>query len=232
MRGELGKMNYLRKVLTIAGKDLRSEARTRELTPAVLVFSLIVIVIFNFAFEPGARKQELLAAGVLWVAFTFSGMLGLVRSFAVEGEQGAILGLMLAPMDRSAIYLGKLLSNFIFLSVVETVGLLAFGVFFNFDLFPILHRLAVVLVLATLGFVAVGTLYAAMAANIRLREVLLPVLLFPVIVPILIAAVRATGGVLDGQSLETVSGWLKLLGAYDGIFLVVGVLTFEYVIGE
>ncbi|MGQ9629060.1 MAG: heme exporter protein CcmB [bacterium] len=232
MRGARGAMSYLRKVLAIAVKDLRSEARARELTPAMLVFSLIVIVIFNFAFEPGLQNRDVLAPGILWVAFAFSGMMGLVRSFAAEREQDAIRGLMLAPMDRSAIYLGKLLSNLIFLLGVEAVGLLAFGIFFNIDIFPFLPGLSVVLVLATLGFVAVGTLYAAMASNIRLREILLPILLFPVIVPVLIAAVKATGGVLKGQPLSDVRSWLNLLVVYDGIFTVVGVLTFEYVVGE
>lgn len=225
-------MRYFRKVLAITVKDLLLEAHARELTPAMLVFSLIVIVIFNFTFEPGMQNRESIAPGILWVAFAFSGMLGLARSFAAEREQEAIRGLMLAPMDHSVIYLGKLLSNLVFLFFVEVISILAFGIFFNINIFPLLPGLGAVMGLATLGFVAVGTLYAAMASNIRLREVLLPVLLFPIIVPVLIAAVKATGGILDGKQLSDLRGWLNLLIGYDCIFIVVGVLTFEYVIGE
>lgn len=225
-------MRYFRKVLAITVKDLQIEAHARELTPAMLIFSLIVIVIFNFAFEPGMQNQEVITPGILWIAFTFAGTLGLARSFASEREQEAIRGLMLAPMDLSAIYLGKLFSNLIFLFIVETISILAFGIFFNINIFPLLPGLGAIMGLATLGFVAIGTLYAAMASNIRLREVLLPVLLFPIIVPVLIAAVKATGGVLEGQPLSDLRGWLNLLVAYDGIFIVVGILTFEYVIGE
>ncbi len=225
-------MKYFKKVLAITVKDLLLEAHTKELTPAMLIFSLIVIVIFNFSFEPGMQNSDIITPGILWIAFVFAGMLGLARSFAEEHEQEAIRGLMLAPVDHSAIYLGKTLSNLIFLFCVEIISVLAFGIFFNINIFPILPGLAVVLGLATPGFVAVGTLYAAMASNIRLREILLPVLLFPIIVPVLIAAVKITGAVLKGQPLSGVSGWLNLLAAYDGIFIIVGVLTFEYVIEE
>jgi heme exporter protein B len=225
-------MKFIRKVFAIAMKDLLSEARARELTPAMLVFSLTVIIICNFTFEPGMQNHEAIAPGILWVAFAFAGMLGLSRSFTAEREQEAIRGLMLAPMDRGAIYLGKLISNLIFLFGVELISLFAFGIFFNVDILRYLPGLGLIIILGTLGFVAVGTLYAAMTSNVRLREVLLPVLLFPIVVPVLIAAVKATGEVLQGQQLSAVRGWLNLLGVYDGIFIVVGVLTIEYVIGE
>jgi heme exporter protein B len=225
-------MDYIGKVLAIAAKDLISETRAKKLMPAMLVFSLTVIIIFNFLFEPGTQNLDALAPGILWVAFSFAGMLGLSRSFAVEQEQGALRGLMLAPMDRSAIFLGKLLSNLVFLFGVELISLLAFGIFFNVNIFQFLPGLGAVLGLATFGFVTVGSLYSAMASNIRLREILLPVLLFPIIIPLLIAAVQLTTEVLKGQPLEAARGWMNLLIGYDGIFFVVGLLTFEHVIGE
>ncbi len=225
-------MKYFGKVFTIAVKDLLSEARARKLTPAMMVFSLIVIIIFNFVFEPGFHKIESLGPGILWVAFSFAGMMGLARSFSAEQEQGALRGLMLAPMDRSAIYLGKLISNIIFLFGIEFISLLAFSVFFNIDIFHLLPGLGAVLGMATLGFVAIGTLYSAMVLNIRMREVFLPVLLFPVMVPVLIAAVQSTEQVLKGNPLSDAGNWLGLLAAYDVIFTVIGLLTFEFVIGE
>lgn len=223
---------YFSAVWAMVMKDLRSEVRGREFTPAMLIFALIVIIIFNFLFEPGTEGWMDIAPGILWAAFSFAGMLGLARSFLMEREQGAIMGLMLASIDRSAIYLAKLLSNLIFLLGVEVISLFAFGIFFSIEVFPFLPGLLAVFVLATLGFSAVGTLYAAVASNIRLRDIFLPLLLFPVIVPVLIAAVKVTGGVLEGETLSEVGGWMKLLLAYDGLFIAVGVLTFEYVIGE
>lgn len=225
-------MRFLRTVVAVAVKDLRLEARTRDLVPAMLVFSFTVIVVFNFTFEPGLQNREAFAPGVLLVAFTFAGMLGLSRSFALELEQSAIQGLLLAPVDRGAVYLGKMLSNFILLIVVLAASLIALGVLFNIDIFGRLPQMAVILGLAALGFVAVGTLYAAMATNIRLREILLPILFFPVYIPVIIAAMEALEGVLQGQELHQVGNWIQLLAAYDAVFLIVGILTFEYVVGE
>ncbi len=225
-------MKYFGKVFTIAKKDLLSEVRARKLTPAMMVFSLIVIIIFNFVFEPGLQRVESLGPGILWVTFSFAGMMGLARSFSSEQEQSALRGLMLAPVDRSAIYLGKLISNLIFLFGIEFISLLVFSVFFNIDIFRFLPGLGAVLGIATLGFVAIGTLYSAMVLNIRLREVFLPVLLFPVMIPVLIAAVQLTAHVLEGNSLSDAGKWLGLLAAYDVIFLTVGLMTFEFVIGE
>ena len=225
-------MRYIRKVLAIASKDLRTEARRRDLLPSMIVFAMVVIVIFNFVFAPELEERESFAPGVLLVVFTFTGMLGLSRSFAMEREQDAMRGLLLAPVDRSAIYLGKLLSNLFFLSLILAISLVVLGIFFNLDVFRLLPRLGVVLALTVFGFVAVGTLYAAIATNIRLRELLLPILLFPVNVPLIIASVGALGGIFQGKELSEVGDWLKLLAAYDVIFIVLGMLTFEFVVGE
>jgi len=221
---------YLGKVAIILWKDVISEVRTREMLSSMLVFALLVTVIFSFAVEPGSVDMMDLAPGLLWVAFTFAGILGLNRSFALEKARNSLEGLMLTPLDRSGIYLAKMLGNFVFLSIVEAVVLPLFWVLSNLTLFP----LAVVLIvpLGTVGFVAAGTLFAAMTVNTRAREVMLPILLLPVSVPVIVAAVKATGAVMAGESLAAAANWLQLLAACDVVFLVVSVLIFEYVIED
>lgn len=221
---------YLGKVAIILWKDVISEVRTREMLSSMLVFALLVTVIFSFAVEPGSVDMMHLAPGLLWVAFTFAGILGLNRSFALEKARNSLEGLMLTPLDRSGIYLAKMLGNFVFLSIVEAVVLPLFWVLSNLTLFP----LAVVLIvpLGTLGFVAAGTLFAAMTVNTRAREVMLPILLLPVSIPVVVAAVKATGAVMAGESLAATANWLQLLAACDVVFIVVSVLIFEYVIED
>jgi heme exporter protein B len=221
---------YFAKVVAIVWKDLVAELRTKEMFSSMLVFALLVIVIFNFAFELKSADMTDLAPGMLWVAFTFAGVLGLNRSFALEKDRGALEGLMLTPLDRSGIYVAKMLSNLIFMSLVELMVLPLFWVLSNLMFFPI--ALIPVVILGTLGFVAIGSLFAAMTVNARAREVMLPVLLFPVAAPLIVAAVKATGTVLAGQPLTRAGGWLQLLLACDVIFLVLSILTFEYVIEE
>lgn len=219
-----------RKALAIVAKDVVAELRTKEIFTAMFVFALLVIVIFNFAFELHRLEMELIAPGVLWVAFTFAGVLGLNRSFVLEKDRGCLEGLMLCPVDRSAIYVGKLLGNLIFMGVMEAIALPIFGVFSNLSVFRL--ALVPVIFLGTVGFAAVGTLFSAMAVNTRTREVMLPVLLFPILVPVIIAAVKATQQVLAGGYLLDVANWLNLLIAFDVIFLVVAFLTFEFVVEE
>ena len=224
-------MSYLRKILAIVIKDVSAELRTREMVSSMLVFSLLVILIFNFAFDLRADNQRTLAPGVLWVAIAFGGMLGLSRSFIVEMDRGSIEGLLLAPMDRSAIYLGKMLGNVLFMAGVEIIILPVFVVLFNLsagDLLP----LAGIMVLGTIGFAGVGTLFSAMAVHTRAREVLLPVLLFPVVIPVMLSAVRLTAAVLDGLPLAEMQNWLSLLIAFDAIFLALSVILFDYVMEE
>ena len=224
-------MSYLRKILAIVIKDVSAELRTREMVSSMLVFSLLVILIFNFAFDLRADNQRTLAPGVLWVAIAFGGMLGLSRSFIVEKDRGSIEGLLLAPMDRSAIYLGKMLGNVLFMAGVEIIILPVFVVLFNLsagDLLP----LAGIMVLGTIGFAGVGTLFSAMVVHTRAREVLLPVLLFPVVIPVMLSAVRLTAAVLDGLPLAEMQNWLSLLIAFDAIFLALSVILFDYVMEE
>jgi heme exporter protein B len=224
-------MSYLRKVFAIVAKDVATELRTREMLSSMFVFSLLVILIFNFAFDLRAENQKTLAPGVLWVAIAFAGMLGLSRSFIMEKDRGSMEGLLLTPVDRSAIYLGKMLGNVLFISVVEAIILPIFIVFFNLSAED-LPLLVGVMVLGTIGFAGVGTLFSAMAIHTRAREVLLPVLLFPVVIPVLLSAVKLTAAILDRLPFADVQNWFSLLVAFDLIFMALSFILFDYVLEE
>ncbi|UCC63280.1 MAG: heme exporter protein CcmB [Anaerolineae bacterium] len=223
-------MSLLRQIAAIIHKDVTAELRTKEMFSSMFVFALLAVVIFNFAFELRVADARTIAPGVLWVSVTFAGMLGLNRSFVLEKDQGCLDGLLLAPVDRSAIYFGKMLGNFLFITVVEAITLPIFSALFNVNL--IQPWILVVLLLGTLGFSGVGTLFSAMAVHTRAREVLLPILLFPVVVPALIAAVKLTAGLLDGQVLADMANWMQLLIAFDIILVAVSYMTFDYVVEE
>ena len=223
--------SYLRKVLAIVAKDVATELRTKEMVSAMFIFSLLVILIFNFAFDLRAENQQTVAPGVLWVAIVFAGMLGLSRSFVLERDRGVLDGLLLAPIDRSAIYFGKMIGNVLFISVVEIVVLPVFVILFN-QTAATLPALVGVVILGTIGFASVGTLFSAMAVHTRAREVLLPIMLFPVVVPVMLAAVRLTAGILDQTPFEDISHWLTLLVAFDAIFIAASFMLFEYVVEE
>jgi heme exporter protein B len=224
-------MRYVRKVLAIVAKDVAAELRTREMLSSMFVFSLIVILIFNFAFDLRAENQKTLAPGVLWVAIAFAGMLGLSRSFIMEKDRGSLEGLLLTPVDRSAIYLGKMLGNVLFITVVEIMILPIFMVLFNLPA-DVLPPLFGVMILGTIGFAGVGTLFSAIAVHTRAREVLLPILLFPVVIPVLLAAVKLTAAILDGVPFAEVRNWFSLLVAFDLIFLALSFILFDYVMEE
>jgi heme exporter protein B len=216
----------LDQLLALYWKDLLSEARTREVVTASFVFSLLVLVLFNFAFDLRVERAAAAAPGVLWVTFTFAGVLALGRAFAREHDRGTLEGLLLAPVDRGALYLAKMLANLTFIGLVEAASLPAFVALFNVSLdWPLT---ILVVLLGSLGFAGVGTLLAAMAANSRAREVMLPLLLFPLLVPVLVAAVKATGPAVGLGADE--HPWVGLLLAFDAIFLTVSFLVFEYVV--
>lgn len=217
-------------VLALLWKDLLLEIRTKEVVAPVLVFALLIVIIFNFAFEPRPSLVALIAPGVLWASSTFAGVLVQNRTFALEKEKGVIQGLMLAPVSREALYAGKLLASFLFMLAVEAALLPVLLVLFNLPLFQ--PELWLVAVLATLGFSAVGTVFAAVAANTRAREIMLPVLFFPIVVPVIIAAVEASGSILRNEGWRDFSRWIQLTAAFDAIFLVVAALTFPYVLEE
>ena len=225
-----GATAFGRAVGAVVWKDLAAELRSRELVGGMLVFALLVILIFNFALELDVRTRSAITAGVLWVTFAFAGTIGLNRSMAVEKDRGCLDGLLLAPVDRVAIYFGKVLANLAFLGIVVAVVLPVYSVLYNVNLF--VPGLLGVIVLGSIGYVAVGTLLAAMAVQARTRDVLLPILLFPVVLPALIPAVRASTGILQGLPLEEVAIWIRLLIVYDVVFLVVAWWVFDYVVEE
>jgi heme exporter protein B len=222
---------YLQKTLAIVTKDVIAELRTKEMVSAMFVFSLLVIFIFNFTFDLRAQNATVLAPGVLWVAVSFAGMLGLGRSFINERDRGSLEGLLLAPVDRSALYLGKVIGNIIFIALVEVIILPLFMVFFNQPL-TVLPGLVGVVILGTIGLAGVGTLFSAMVIHTRARDVLLPILLFPVVVPVLISAVRLTAAILDNLPFDEVQKWLGLLIAFDVLFLAISFMLFDFVVEE
>jgi heme exporter protein B len=222
--------HYLRAVGAVVWKDLAAEFRSKELLSAMVVFALLMILIFNFALELDRAARENVTAGVLWVTTIFTGTLGLNRSLAAEKDRGSLDGLLLAPVDRSALYFGKALGNLLFILIVEVVLLPVFGILFNM---PMLRPLLLLVVLlGTVGYAAVGTLLASLAMYSRSRDVMLPILLFPVAVPLLIAAVRASSGILAGVEWVEISPWLNLLVGYDVIFVAAAFMLFEYVVEE
>ena len=221
-------MMFLEQVIAILWKDVRSEWRSKQMWTGMGLFAILVLVIFNFAFDLRVDNKAAVAPGALWVAFVFASMLGLGRTIAVEREKGTMDRLLLCPVDRKAVYLAKLLGNMLFIGVVEIVALPIFAVLFDVPLF--FGLLLPIVLLGTLGIAAVGTLFAAMAAATRASELLLPILVFPLIVPIVIAAVRATGALLVPAANEP--PWLGLMAAFDVIFLSVSMLTFEYIVDE
>lgn len=221
---------FLHAMLAIVWKDLAAEWRSRELLSAMLVFALLVIFIFNFALELDAQTRTSVTAGVLWVTFTFAGTLGLNRSMAVEKDRGCLDGLLLAPVDRTAIYFGKTLANLIFMLLVAAIVLPLYSLFYNQNL--LVPGLLLVVFLGSLGYVTVGTLLASMAVQARTRDVLLPVLLFPVTIPLLVAAVKASEGYLQALPAAEIAPWLNLLLVYDVVFVAAGLMVFDFVVEE
>jgi heme exporter protein B len=217
-------------VLAIVEKDVAAELHTREMVSAMLVFSALALLIFSFALDLRGEMAQAAAPGVLWATVAFAGTLGLSRSLAREEQSGCMDGLLLAPVDRTAIFFGKAAGNVLFMGVVELVLLPFFSALFDVGLL----RLGVLMVLAlgTLGYAAVGTLLAAIAVNTRAREVMLPVLLLPLAIPLLIGAVQATAGLAEGMPLQAVGGWIRILVVYDLVIVAVSMLTFSYVLEE
>jgi heme exporter protein B len=222
--------DHLRAVGALVWKDLASELRSRELLGAMLVFALLVILVFNFALELQVTTQQAVTAGVLWTTFAFAGTLGLNRSMGMERERDCLDALLLTPVDRSVIYFGKGLANWAFMLVVVLIVLPLYSALYAVNLFN-LGFLAVVF-LGTLGYVAVGTLLSAMSVQTRTRDILLPILLFPVVLPVLIAAVRASSGFLQAAPMNEIMPWMNLLLVYDVIFVAVSFMGFEYIVQE
>ena len=221
---------YLGPVFAIVVKDLLLELRAKDILVSMLMFGLLVIVVFNFALDPTPRMVAAVAPGILWVSFTFGGALGLNRSFGLEKDRGNLHGLMLAPVSRDTLYFGKMAGNFLFMAVVEAIVYPAFAILFNLPL--LVPGLIPVMLLATLGISAVGTVFSAMAVNTRSREVMLPALFFPVIVPVIIGAVEATGILLGSGEGANLTRWISFLAVFDAVFLVVCPVAFRFILEE
>ena len=222
----------VRHAWSIARKDLLVEFRSRTAIVSAVVFTVLVLVVFNFGRDPTAVAAIDLAPSILWVTFTFAAMLALNRAFQLELENQALDALLLAPVDRGSIYLGKLIANLLFVAVVEAIGLPLFALFFNVRVLHVIAPLAGVIALATIGFVAVGTLFSAMTTRTRFAELLLPMLLLPFMIPPLMWAVLTTGALLAGRPLSEMAGWLRLLAAFDILFVTLAFLLFPATVNE
>lgn len=215
----------------IARKDLAVELRTRSAFLSAAVFTVLAAAIFFYTWDPTAVSGLDLAPGVIWVIFTFSGVLGLNRSFAAELADRAIDGLLGAPVSREGIFLGKAFANLVFVLGVQAVAVPAVILFYNVGIGPRgVLLLAAVTVLAAIGLVVVGTLFSAMAVNTRLSELLLPVITLPFLVPVVTAAAQATVTIMNGRSIDTAMAWVKILAAYDIVFAVACTLAYPFTI--
>lgn len=221
---------FFKQIKALVWKDIASELRTKEMVSGMLIFSFLVIVIFSFAFDPTKETTKAVFPGVIWVGFSFAAILGLNRSFVAERTNDSLMGLMLAPADRSVIYFAKVISNFLFVTVMELVSLPIFFILFDYRMSGSILFLLLVIMLSTFGFIAVGTLLAALSANTRTSEILLPIILFPIVIPIIIMAVESTSLILGSPGIIGLKSWLSLIIAYDLIFLVVPFVLFDYVL--
>jgi heme exporter protein B len=225
-----GWRHELARVRAIAWKDLTTERRTKANFNAVVFFAGLVLILFGFALGPDNEALRGAAAGVLWLTVLFAGVLSFNRSYQIELESGAMESLLLYPGERWSIFVGKLVANLAFVLLVEAIVVPIAGVLFHVPLWDPMPGLAGILLLGTIGFVTLGTFYAAMASRLRAREVLLPLLLFPMLIPLLVGAVEATQSLLAGDPMGDAMQWTKLLAAFDLIFFVASVLAFEHVI--
>ena len=223
-------MTFFRKAWYIARKDILAELRTREMISTMGAFSVLVILLFAFAFDLRVAKAGTVAPGALWVVVAFAGMLGLNRSLTSEIDRGSFDALLLTPIDRSAIFLGKALGIIVFMFAIEAVILPLFVIFFNL---PFLQPTIIFIVaLGTIGYGGIGTLLATMSSNTRLREVLLPVLLLPITIPALLAAVKCTAGALDGREFADWANWFGLLVAFDLVMLGTSFLVYDFIVED
>ena len=221
---------YMAGVWAIAWKDLLLEYRGKETVASVVAFALLIVVMLDFAIQATPGRAAFVAPGVLWVAFAFAGAVGLTRTFSAERERGNIHGLMLAPIGRDVIFFGKALSSFVFLLAVEAVVFPVFGILFNYPLAS--PELVPVFVLATLGFSLSGTVFSAMAVNTRAREVMLPLLFFPVALPVILAGLEATTRIVSDSAVGSAAEVLPFMAAYDLVFAVVGPAAFHLIVRD
>lgn len=220
----------LRPVMVIVWKDIMLELRSRDLVVSILVFGLVVVVVFNFALNNAPGRAEELAPGILWTAFAFAAILAMNRAFVRDQEQGGLEGLLISPVSRDAIFLGKALTSLIFMLLVEAALLPVYAVMLDFS--ALSFNLLLTIFLGTLGFAVVGTLFSAIAVQTRSREIMLPVLFFPVVLPVIIASVEATTRSVGGETFIGLGRWLPLIAVFDALFLVICPWIFAFVVEE
>lgn len=217
-------------IWAIGRKDLLLEIRNKDVVVAVAGFATLVLVIFTFAIDLNQGNAKLVGPGVLWAGIAFAGVTGLNRAFALEVEASTLEALMLAPISRDLIYLGKALGNFLFIAVAQIIVIPLFAVLFN--LIVLRWEMLAIALLTTLGFSAVGTLFAAMSVRVRAREVMLPLLFLPVVTPLLMAAVESTSHMVNGRSWSDIAQWLQLAVAFDVAFIVVSAFIFQHILED
>lgn len=223
-------MNFFRVIRLIVWKDGLSELRSRENISSMFFFALLTLFIFNFSLPLDQRAAQELAPGLIWIAFSFTGIIGLGRAFLAERENDCLEALLIAPAPKGALYLGKLLGNFLFMLTVEILLFPLFVLFLNLEVGGGLGLLLLVFILGTLGLAALGTLFSAMMVQVRAREVMFPILMLPLAVPVMIASVQATAGILHGSPWAQYGSWISLLAVFDLIFIVIAFWTFEFIL--
>ena len=217
-------------IKTILWKDLLLELKSKDVIISIVSFALLALVIFNFAFGSSSQLASLIAPGAIWVSITFAGVIGLNRLFVIEHDQGSIVGLLLTPVSRDSIYFGKMLSMFVFLTISEIILLPIYAILFNTSITHPIFLLIVVL--GTIGFASLGTLFSAMAVNTRSREIMLPVMFLPIVMPILIGSVVASANILDGGGWSDAARGIHIIIVFDVLSLVVSPLLFEQIMQE
>lgn len=224
-------MRFFRQTWAIMVKDIRAELRNKEAINASLAFALVILLLFSFAFDPSEDQTRAMSGGLLWIVFAFAGTLVLNRSFARELPNDCLDALIAAPISRAALFLGKALSNFLLVMAVELISLPVFGVFYNVNWTGQFWPLMLVLALGTWGLTVIGTVFSALTVNIRLRELMLPLLVFPMMIPALMAAMQLSTHLVGGQPLNAeVMVWLRLLTGFDAIFTALALVLIETVL--
>ena len=217
-------------IKTMVWKDLLLELKSKDVIISIVSFALLALVIFNFAFGSSSQLASLIAPGAIWVSITFAGVIGLNRLFVIEHDQGSIVGLLLTPVSRDSIYFGKMLAMFVFLTISEIILLPIYAILFNTSITHPIFLLIVVL--GTIGFASLGTLFSAMAVNTRSREIMLPVMFLPIVMPILIGSVVASANILDGGGWSDAARGIHIIIVFDVLSLVVSPLLFEQIMQE
>lgn len=223
-------MKFYKTIGMIAWKDILSELRSRESVLSMLFFALLLIFIFNFALPMDAKTVQLLMPGLIWVAFSFTAVIGLGRSFQAERENDCLEALLISPVNKGAVYLGKFLGNFIFVLLAEVALVPLFVLFFNLEITENLPLLLGVFALGTFGLSALGTLFSAMTVQVRAREVMFPILVLPLAIPVIIGAIQSTAGIMQGDPWDHYGSWIQLLLMFDVIFIIVAFWTFEFIL--